>query len=80
MVVCNNNIYLFLASGVVSRLVLLPVYQLFTILSKRCHWPLMTSLLMAADQLKLKPSLVKRIKQDLLSSLLEGECGGFGHG
>ncbi|XP_005098197.1 uncharacterized protein LOC101848352 [Aplysia californica] len=72
LAVCNNDVYLFLANGSVTRLVLLPVYQLFTVLSKRCHWTLMASLLVAADQIKLRPAVVKRIKQDLLSVLTGG--------
>ncbi|KAH9507569.1 hypothetical protein Btru_051488 [Bulinus truncatus] len=70
--VVNNDLYIFLESSCVQKLTLLPIYQLFTILSTRKKWLLMSNLLLSADQINIRPAIMKRVKQDLLQNLIAG--------
>ncbi|CAL1533714.1 unnamed protein product, partial [Lymnaea stagnalis] len=70
--VINNDIYLFLDKTEVHKLSLLPVYQLFTVLSLRKRWSLMSCLLLSADLINIRPAIMKRVNQDLLQTLLAG--------
>ncbi|KAK6973588.1 hypothetical protein BgiMline_024810 [Biomphalaria glabrata] len=70
--VVNNDLYIFLDISRIQKLTLLPIYQLFTILSTRKKWALMSSLLLSADQISIRPAIMKRVKQDLLQTLIAG--------
>lgn len=70
--VYNNDVYLFLEDSTVHRLTLLPIYQLFTVLSSKQLWSLSSSILIAAEQMGMRHAVMKRVKKDHLQSILAG--------
>lgn len=69
MCVVKNEVYIFLESQEVRRLVFLPIFLLCSALTSLTRCTLAARLLLYMENFALRPSLLKRIKKELVPQL-----------